>query len=79
MVQPMSGDHEVPMGSEANACWRGRTPLSRALGSARERPQLFSDSLLIHTTEASVKCPSTRFQSSGNGNILFLDGFQYVS
>lgn len=79
MAPPSPGDHEVPMGPGANACWRGRTPLSRAWGSARERPQLCSDSLLIHTTEASVKCPSTRIQSAGNGNILFLDAFQDVS
>lgn len=74
-----SWHHKVPMGPGANACWREGTPLSRAGGSARERPQLCSDSLLIHTTEASVKCPSTRFQSAGNGNILYLDTFQDAS
>lgn len=32
MAQPSSGHHEVPMGPGVNACWRGRTPLSRAWG-----------------------------------------------
>jgi hypothetical protein len=70
----------VPMDLGANACWRGGTTLSRDLEGARERePSCVQTASSSTPTEASVKCPSTQFWSSGNGNILFLDDFQYVS